>query len=363
MKKLILLTAVLFSVFFLAQKSKFSGNYSTKSLKEIQKTIPQDQKHDFYKQYFRARYFEEMKQAFNYKNYSDVILRKFTDTILSHYEGGEVVNNDNEVFKPSETWDEYLEKYNVYLNHDPKETDSLIAKSLVFKDKKEKEKFFEDLKVQRGSFFDKVEKTPDQLKKEYEELIAAEKEQFENDPSTSIGLKRIIKKLDQQFATQETSEEFYTLLTQNFSSNTGFGNYLPFPSNEAGEASSYENVLGEILTYATETGSAESRSFKSYKITQDELIPINIDPTSGDSFYKKVAKYAKKGWRTEARAFYEITKNNNGEYVVSTMIYAEEDFPCCPSFSLEYKSKDFKNFTPLRFAKNEDEKLVWKEIK
>lgn len=362
MKKLILLTAVLFSVFFLAQKSKFSGNYSTKSLKEIQKTIPQDQKHDFYKQYFRARYFEEMKQAFNYKNYSDVILRKFTDTILSHYEGGEVVNNDNEVFKPSETWDEYLEKYNVYLNHDPKETDSLIAKSLVFKDKKEKEKFFEDLKVQRGSFFDKVEKTPDQLKKEYEELIAAEKEQFENDPSTSIGLKRIIKKLDQQFATQETSEEFYTLLTQNFSSNTGFGNYLPFPSNEAGEASSYENVPGEILTYATETGSAAGRNFTSYRIIKDSIIPVDIYPKN-NSFEDKVSKYAKKGWRMEGRAFYGVSKNKEGEYIISTSIYSEDDDNCCPSMSLEYKTKDFKNFTPLRIAKNEGEKLVWKEIK
>lgn len=363
MKKSLLLTAVLFSVFFFAQQSKFSGNYSTKSLKEIQKTIPQDQKQKFYKQYFRALYFEDMKDVFNYKNYSDVILKKFTDTILSHYEGGEVVNNDNEVFKPSETWDEYLEKYNAYLNHDPKKTDSLIAKSLVFKDKKEKEKFFEDLKVQRGSYFDKVEKSPDQLKKEYEELVAAEKEQFENDPATSIGLKRIITKLDQKFATQETSEEFYTLLTQNFSSSTGFGNYLPFPSNEAGEASSYENVPGEILTYATETGTADGRSFSSYRITDNKIIPINIDPTSDDNFYKKVVKYAKKGWRTEPRAFYEITKNKIGEYVVSTMIYAEEDFPCCPTFSFEYKTKDFKNFTPLRIAKNEDEKLVWKEIK
>lgn len=359
---MLLLTVALFSSFFFAQLSKFSGNYTTKSLKEIHKTIPQDQKPAFYKQYFRALYFEDMKDVFNYKNYSDIVLKKFTDTILSHYEGGEVANNDNEVFKPSKTWNKYLEDYNANLKNDPKETDSLIAKTLQFKDKEEKKKFFEDLKVQMGSYFDKVEKSPEQLKKEYAELIAIEKENFENNPSTSIGLKTIVKKLDQQFATQETSEEFRFLLQKNFTSSIGFANYLPYPSNEAGEGSSFETLPGEILTYATETGTADGRTFYSYRIIGDILVPLNINRTD-DNFYKKVSKYAKKGWRTEPRSFYGIEKNKSGEYIISTMIYADEDFGCCPSFSFEYKTKDFKNFTPSRIAKNEDENLVWKEIK
>lgn len=363
MKKLLLLTAVLFSVFFFAQQSKFSGNYSTKSLKEIQKTIPQDQKHDFYKQYFRALYFEEMKQTFNYKNYSDVVLKKFTDTIFSHYDGVDVVNNDHELFKPSITLEDHLESYKKYMAEDPEKMEKLLDSLglTTFKDKKAKE-YYESQKLQMKSLFSKVEKSPEQLKKEYEELVAAEKENFENDPSTSIGLKRIIQKLDQQFATQETSEEFMSLLENNSNLNIGYTNYFPYPSSELGEGSSFESVPGEILTYATETGTADGRSFNSYRITDDKIIPINIYPAN-DNFYKKIAKYAKKGWRMEGRAFYDITKNNNGEYVVSTMIYSEEDTACCPSFSVEYKSKDFKNFTPLRIAKNDDEKLVWKEIK
>lgn len=359
MKKTLLLTAVFFSLFFLAQQSKFSGNYSTKSLKEIQKTIPQNQKHEFYKQYFRALYFEEMKQTFNYKDYSDVVLKKFTDTIFSLYEGGEVINNKAELFKPSITLEEHLELYKKYMAENPKETEKYLASVLKFKDDKEKKKYFEDLKLQMGSYFDKVEKSPEQLKEQYEELVSREKEQFENDPSTSIGLQRIIQKLDKRFATQETSEEFIFLLEKNF----GVFGYFPFPCNEANENSVYESVPGEILTCSNETGTADGRSFKSYKITQDEIIPINIDPTSDDNFYKKVAKYAKKGWRTEPRAFYVITKNKNGEYVVSTSMYTADDFSTAPSMSIEYKTKDFKNFTPLRFANNEDEKLVWKEIK
>ncbi|MCD1119179.1 hypothetical protein [Chryseobacterium turcicum] len=362
MKKLLLLSAVIFSTFVLAQQSKFSGNYSTKSLKEIHKTVPENEKSEFYKQYFRALYFEDMKDVFNYKNYSDIILKKFTDTILSHYDGGEVVSNDNEVFKPSTTWDKYLEDYNAYLNIDPKETDSLIAKTLLFRDKEEKKKFFEGLKVQMGSYFDKAEKSPEQLKKEYEELIAVEKENFENDQSTSIGLKTILYTLDQQFATQETSEEFRYLLQKNFSSSIGFGNYLPYPSNEAGEASAFESLPGEILTYATETGTAEGRSFHSYKITGDNIIPITID-SFDDNFYKKVSKYAKTGWRTEPRAFYTIEKNKIGEYVISTGLYTVDDFSTAPSMSIEYKTTDFKSFTPLRIAKNEDDNLVWKKIK
>lgn len=124
----------------------------------------------------------------------------------------------------------------------------------------------------------------------------------------------------------------------------------------------YETIPGEILTYVTETGLAAGRNFTNYRIIGDNLVPINYFPED-ITFNKKVSKYAKKGWRMDGRAFYDVSKNKEGEYIISTSIYSEDDDNCCPSMSLEYKTKDFKSFTPLRIAKNDNENLVWKEIK
>ncbi|REC40918.1 MULTISPECIES: hypothetical protein [Chryseobacterium] len=99
MKKILLVPAVLFSTFFLAQKSEFSNNYSTTSLKEIQKKIPQNEKHEFYKQYFRALITEEMTSKFSYKNYSDVVLRKFADTIIAINRMEENSKESSEIIK------------------------------------------------------------------------------------------------------------------------------------------------------------------------------------------------------------------------------------------------------------------------
>lgn len=361
MKKILFLTAALFSSFFFAQLSKFSGNYSTKSLKEIHKTIPQDQKHAFYKQYSRALFFEEMKETFNYKNYSDAVLKKFTDTVFAAYDGGQIVINENESFKPSETWVEHQAAYKKFMERNPEESARYITERLKFNSEKEKEAYYNDLKNTGIQQKKDLQKTPEELKKEYEELVASEKENFENDPNTSIGFKKMIVELDKNFDNQN-SDEFASLLEKNLNSDLGFNWYFPYPYSEAGEGSSYETLPGEILTYASSTGTADGRSFYSYRIIGDNLVPLNIDPTD-DNFYKKVSKYAKKGWRFEPRAGYSIEKNKSGEYLISTSIYAEDDTACCPSFSFEYKTKDFKNFTPSRIAKNEDENLVWKEIK
>lgn len=362
MKKLLLLTALLFSAFFFAQQSKFSGNYSTKSLKEIHKTIPESEKSEFYKQYYKAKVFEQMKDTFKNKSYSDIVLKKFADTIFSYYDGGEIINNDNAIFKPRSTWEEHLQSYNNLMVKDPEEEVKYLAKTLKFNTEKEKQEYLlemKDILVQQKK---DLKKSPEELKKEYTDLVTSEKEQFENDPSTSMGRKKIILKLDQALHTDDYPEDFEYLLQQNLNPQIGYSWYFPSVSAEPNESSIYETIPGEILTYVTETGVAMGRHFMSYKINGTNINPINPYPTD-DNFYNIVAKYAKKGWRMEGRAFYDITKNKNGEYVIANMIYTEDDANCCPSYSLEYKTKDFKNFTPLRIAKNEDEKLVWKEIK
>lgn len=151
-------------------------------------------------------------------------------------------------------------------------------------------------------------------------------------------------------------------MQKNLSSQIEYTWYFPYVSGEAGESSIYETIPGDILTYATETGVTAGRNFTSYRIIKDGIIPIDIYPKN-NSFVEKVSKYAKKGWRMEGRAFYDISKNKEGEYIISTSIYSEDDANCCPSMSLEYKTKDFKTFVPLRIAKSDDENLVWKEIK
>lgn len=127
-----------------------------------------------------------MKNTFNYKSYSDLVLRKFTDSIFAFYDGEEVINNDNQKFVASRTWDKHLQFYKEYMAKDPEESRRYIAK-LLYKDEKEREKALEEQKKIFGDSSKKEEKTPEQLKKEYEELVTAEKELFENDPSTSIG--------------------------------------------------------------------------------------------------------------------------------------------------------------------------------
>lgn len=127
-----------------------------------------------------------MKNTFNYKSYSDLVLRKFTDSIFAFYDGEEVINNDNQKFVASRTWDKHLQFYKEYMAKDPEESRRYIAK-LLYKDEKEREKALEEQKKIFGDSSKKEEKTPEQLQKEYEELVTAEKELFENDPSTSIG--------------------------------------------------------------------------------------------------------------------------------------------------------------------------------
>lgn len=362
MKKILLLATALFCVLVFAQQSKFEGNYSTKSLKEIHKTVPQQDKQEYYKQYFKAKVFEEMKETFTYKNHPDIILKKFTDTVFAFYDGGDILINENVVFTPSKTWDEHKDSYQKFMEKDPEESAKYLSNTLRFENEKEKAKYFEELKNITIQQQKELKRTPEELRKEYDELVANEKESFENDPATSIGHSRIIAKLDEIIISQKESEDLEILLQSNLSPQIGLAWYFPSVSAEPGESSIYETVPGEILTFVTETGVAEGRNFMSYRILGDHITPLHIYPND-TNFDKKVSKYAKKGWRTEPRAFYDIKKDKTGDYVISTMLYAEEDGACCPTFSFEYKTKDFKNFTPLRIARNDNEKLVWKDIK
>ena len=265
MKKILIVSSIVFGGILFAQNANFKQNYSVSELEKIQNSVPQNQKSEFYKQYLRAKIFEDMKSEFNHKKYSDIVLKKFADSVIAGNTANESPENETE----------------------------------------------------------------------------------------------IVKNLDQSFSNKlQNSEETYQLLAEN--SGLFPGQRFPNVSSEPNESSIYETVSGEILTYVTENGYAAGRHFASYKIQNDILVPINPIPYEDKNFEKKVSKYAKANWRFEDRTGYEIKKNKAGEYVISTSLFKDEDANCCPSMAIEYKTKDFKNFIPLRISKEENK---WTTIK
>lgn len=357
MKKILIVSSIVFGGILFAQNANFKQNYSVSELEKIQNSVPQNQKSEFYKQYLRAKIFEDMKNEFKHKKYSDVVLKKFTDSVITGNTSNEILeNNDNKSYVPSETYEQFLKNHNEYISQNEKSVRKDF--DIVGKILNEKE-VSELVNIRMNQINNEKLKTSETLKKEYDTKINIERENFENDPSTIEGRKNLIKKIDQNFANKlQNSEETYQLLAQN----TGLlpGQRFPDVSSEPNESSVYETIPGEILTYVTENGFGDGRHFFSYQIKKEDLIPINPIPYEDKNFEKKVSKYAKANWRFEDRTGYEIKKNKAGEYVISTSLFKDEDANCCPSMAIEYKTKDFKNFIPLRISKEENK---WTTIK
>lgn len=359
MRKILLISSIIFGGILFAQKSKFSNNYSKTELVKIQKTIPENQKQDFYKQYFRAKIFEEMKHTFKYKNYSEIVLKKFIDSVVAgncDENNVDFENNSNQTFVPSQTFEEFLKRHNDYISQDENSLRNGLKRFGNLLNEKE---ISDMVSPDMNRINDEKLKTPETLKKEYEDEINLERENYENDPISVEGRKKLIKKIDQNFANRlQDSDENYQLLSENIGLISG--QTFPQVTSEPEEGSMHETIPGEILTYVTENGYAAGRHYVSYKIDKDKIIPINPIPYENKQFKSKVSKYVKGEWRFEDRAGYDIKKNKVGEYVITTSLYKEDDPDCCPSMAIEFKTKDFKNFVPLRISKGENK---WKIIK
>ena len=360
MKKILTISSIIFGGFLFAQNANLKQNFSTSELVKLQNSFPENQKSEFYRQYFRAKIFEDIKREFKYKKYSDDVLKKFTDSVIAGNTSNKIENTDNDIFTPSETFEQFLKIHNDYISQDEIKVRKDFENYSKLKGVTKKD--VEDLvEIRLNQINDAKLKTIADLKKEYEDKISGEKEYFENDPLTSRGIEKIIKQIDQNFSKKlQNSEENYQLLAQN--SGLFPGQTFPVATSQPEEAAIYETIPGEILTYVTENGYAAGRHYASFKISKNNLILINPIPYENQSFEKKVSKYVKGDWRFEDRAGYEIKKNNNGEYIILTSLYKEDDANCCPSMFLEYKTKDFKNFIPLRISQN-DEKPKWIIIK
>ena len=128
-----------------------------------------------------------------------------------------------------------------------------------------------------------------------------------------------------------------------------------------------EEIPGQIISFSEQPmdGVSSSRSTAMFIIKNGKLhslhyIPVNENYEIDKIFNNKVEKYAGKDWSFAYNAGYNISKNKNNEYIISTFIKKTEDGDCCPSQYFEYSTKDFKNFKPYRIS--EDGKR-WKIIK
>lgn len=336
------------------QNSKFDKIYSTQDLIKLQNSVTENEKHDFYNQFFKANLFENIKSKFTSKKYSDIILKKFADTIISTHNWGA-----DEKFEPEKiiSFEEFEKQ---------QKQGEIVRKESLEKMKKENKKVY-DLFVEMSKSLNTNETSGD-IKKDYEKYVSDIKDRNENDPYSEKNKKLLLQKLDANFSAKKYfSDETSELLEKNFNPALGSIQYFPVPvSKHINEGEIYEVIPNDILAFEMNNGYAAGRHTLTYKIVGDNIVPVNVFPYDrekiNDNFDKKITKYIKKDYRFEDRTGYDMKKNKNGEYIITTPIFSEDDANVYASMLVEYKTKDFKNYTPLRVQKN-IEKNVWTIIK
>jgi hypothetical protein len=354
MKKFLLISSIIFGGMLFGQNSKFDKIYSTQDLIKLQNSVTENEKHDFYNQFFKANLFENIKSKFTSKKYSDIILKKFADTIISTHNWGA-----DEKFEPEKiiSFEEFEKQ---------QKQGEIVRKESLEKMKKENKKVY-DLFVEMSKSLNTNETSGD-IKKDYEKYVSDIKDRNENDPYSEKNKKLLLQKLDANFSAKKYfSDETSELLEKNFNPALGSIQYFPVPvSKHINEGEIYEVIPNDILAFEMNNGYAAGRHTLTYKIVGDNIVPVNVFPYDrekiNDNFDKKITKYIKKDYRFEDRTGYDMKKNKNGEYIITTPIFSEDDANVYASMLVEYKTKDFKNYTPLRVQKN-IEKNVWTIIK
>ena len=349
MRKILLISSILIGGIFTAQNKKIDKIYSTKELILIQKSIPENEKKEFYTQFFKANLFENIKQKFSYKKYPENLLQKFTDSIMNYH------HYDASDFKTEE------EKIMSFEEFEKNENDGEIRnKASMEKLKKENPEMYKMMVGFENQLKPQIKGT---MKEKYEKYISDIKQRNENDPFLEKNRKKVIENLNQQFSSKNYfSQETQDLLLKNIDIMPN--QLFPIPaSKHENEGEIYEVIPNDILAFEMNNGLGAGRYTVTYKILNDKLLPLEVFPTENDkNFEQKVTKYLKQGFRFEPRTGYEMKKNKNGEYIISTAIFLDEDANCCPSKAIEYKTKDFRKFVPLRLLQN-FEKPTWTKIK
>ena len=349
MKKLLMLSTIILGGILFAQNLKFDKIYSIQELLSKQSSISENEKRDFYKQYFKANLFENISEKFTYKKYPENLLKKFTDSIVKAHDFGDEFDVPFEKEKIL-TFEEFEKQKIEYVT---KQKESLE------KMKNDDPKAY-DLLINMKDFF-KNERTGD-IKKDYETYVKGVNES--NNYSPENERKNIVKELDSLFVLKQYNTEFTNqLLEKNLNSLLGSSQYFPIPvSKHESEGEIYEMVPNDILAFEMGNGYAAGRYSVLYKIDGENLVSISEFPGNDKNFDKKLSKYVKSSWRFESRSVPEIKKLKTGEYFIVTSLYSEEDAACCPSMEIEYKTQDFKKFIPLRIS-TDPESNKWINIK
>lgn len=267
MKKTFILSAVIISGIFCAQKHEFSAYSNNVELVKIKNSVKENQKAEFYKQYLKNQLTEDMKSTFIFKKYSDIVLNKFADTLLTYDSSTRYMDQDE--------------------NISIKNLDNLIGS------KNDAEKINENLTALLGDF------------------------------------PKIVKMQD---ATEHTA---------------------------------FETIPGDILEI-NYWGVGNMTSQIYYKISKNNLENISVIPEEDKNFLKKVKKnIGNKNitfFNSKGNSYSSVEKNPKDKfYLIGASLFLKED-NFAPSYEIEYKTTDFKNFTPLRI-KSSDENSKWKTIK
>ena len=134
-----------------------------------------------------------------------------------------------------------------------------------------------------------------------------------------------------------------------------------------------EFIPGEIIGWNNDRSTATSEYI--YKIQGNKLIEISTIPQN-ENFFVKINKYAPKGkefdiykWSTRVYEGNISKKLPDGNYLMKIGLTLFEkgkndDFNNgTGEYEVEYKTKDFKNFTPLRLREKENKNAKWIVLK
>ncbi|MEG2077504.1 hypothetical protein [Chryseobacterium sp.] len=361
MKKLLLSVAIIICSFLSAQNTYFNEIYSTKDLYKIQKTIVQNHKDVFYKQMLKAKLFELIKSDFR-KNYSDIILQKFSDTIIARYDESQSVD----YFSDMQTYEEFLKNHIEYISRTPEDVaknntlnfyakDSLgsSAMKIHFGDN-----YIEKMNNEDNDRIAKASKKTDlELRKEYDSIKNAHYTEIENDFHSENNRKKIISKLDLYFSTKRNSDdELFDLLVENLAPE--FKRTFPYPHKYA-EFPISEVISGDIISYA-ENGGGNVTSIIYYKIFGNDILPITIYPDKPEkeiNFNNQLKKFISLDEFYLDNVILE-KKDGKGNYLISGII---KPVNSDSEYQIKYSTKDFISFVPLQYRELK-EKAKWINI-
>ena len=180
-------------------------------------------------------------------------------------------------------------------------------------------------------------------------------EGFNNDYEDELKIK-YVENLDELTKLNTNKEEINNNLC-------GIFGGLPEIAKAGSEEGISENGFGEVipndLFLIRSWGGGNFVGSTYYRIINGKIIPVNIEPK--EDFFKLINKKIKQNgyntlrWGTGSMHAGVNKKLKDGSYLISGPLYTEDH---SDAYELEYKTKDFKKFTPVRVRHDENSKWI-----